>query len=44
MLIDKAPEGSQSPNLADSAMMLFAPQKPPMKINPNLLADREHVA
>jgi phage terminase large subunit len=28
MLINKAPEGSKSPNLADSVMMRFAPKTP----------------
>lgn len=39
LLIDKAPDGVKSPNLADSVMMRFAPTvRRPMKINPAVLA------
>lgn len=34
IMIDKTPPGLASPNLADSVMMLFAPRKPAMIINP----------
>ena len=40
ILIDKAPEGARSPNLADAVMIAYAPRefvRPPIKINPDLL-------
>ena len=38
IVIDKAPEGTKSPNLADSVVIQFAPtSKPPMVINPNAI-------
>lgn len=40
ILIDKAPEGVASPNLADAVMMVFSPKKPAMIINPALLESR----
>lgn len=35
--INKTPEGTKSPNLADSVMMAFAPMRSGLKINPGLL-------
>jgi phage terminase large subunit len=40
ILIEKKPDGAKSPNLADVAMQLFAPVRPPMIINPLLLESR----
>ena len=37
MLIDKAPDGTLSPNLADGVMMVFAPRKAGMRIRDDLL-------
>jgi hypothetical protein len=37
ILIDKVPDGAKSPNLADMVMMLFAPRRKPMQINPAVL-------
>jgi len=37
VIIDKAPEGSRSPNLADGIMMCFSQGQPMMRINPDVL-------
>lgn len=37
VLVDKAPEGTRSPNHADAVMIAFAPRARPMVIDPNLL-------
>lgn len=37
VLIDKAPEGVASPNLADAVMMVFAPKRLPLAIHESLL-------
>lgn len=37
VLIDKAPDGTRSPNHADAVMIAFAPRARPMVIDPNLL-------
>ena len=34
MVVNKKPDGSKSPNLADSVMMLFGAARRRMKINP----------
>ncbi len=34
MVVNKAPEGSKSPNLADAVRIRYAPMATPMKINP----------
>jgi phage terminase large subunit len=36
-MVEKKPEGTASPNNADAVMMLFAPKRPEMKIDPALL-------
>ena len=37
IIIDKTPDGTKSPNLADAVMMRFAPMKKQvLKINPNI--------
>jgi phage terminase large subunit len=38
VIVDKAPEGTPSPNLADMVMILFAPRRPPMVINSMLIS------
>ena len=38
IVIDKAPEGSRSPNLADAVMMRFAPSEARVVITPRMLA------
>ena len=37
VLIEKKPDGAMSPNLADACMMVFAPQRPAMLIDPSIL-------
>lgn len=37
MMVDKTPEGAMSPNLADAIVMLFAPRRMPMGIDPAAL-------
>jgi phage terminase large subunit len=38
LLVDKAPDGTKSPNLADAVMIVYASAgRQPIKINPNLL-------
>jgi phage terminase large subunit len=37
IVVDKAPDGVRSPNLADALMIRFAPGTAPMKINPAVL-------
>lgn len=41
MLIEKQPSGTQSPNLADAIMMVFAQLHTPMIINPSLVDDED---
>jgi hypothetical protein len=38
IVIDKAPDGMKSPNLADSVMMRFSPVRRPMHVSAELLA------
>ena len=45
MLINKAPPGSKSPNLADAVMMRFARvERAPMKISDSVLAAARNLA
>lgn len=39
MLIDKQPEGTPSPNLADAVVILYAPRRGPMKIADSMIED-----
>lgn len=41
MMIDKAPDDVRSPNHADTIMMLYGAQRPPMRISDNLLASMD---
>ena len=38
IVVDKTPDGSMSPNLADSLMISFAPKRSGMRINPQAMA------
>lgn len=38
IVVDKAPDGTRSPNLADAVMIRFAPRSAPMRISNSLLA------
>lgn len=42
VMVEKMPDGTMSPNLADSVMIAFAPRRPPMKIDDNILEDLTH--
>jgi hypothetical protein len=37
LMVDKQPDGSASPNLADAVMIAFAPRGGPMRIDPRIL-------
>jgi phage terminase large subunit len=37
LMVDKTPDGEHSPNLADAVMMLMAPKRLPIKIDPRIL-------
>jgi hypothetical protein len=38
IVVDKAPDGTRSPNLADAVMIRFAPRAAPIRFAPSLLA------
>lgn len=42
MLVDKQPDGTLSPNLADVAVILYAPTRPPMRVAHSVLERLAH--